>query len=265
MKKTGASSAACSATIGSPKSKGGDNPVTALECKNARQETAGLFFYFFASTRTAKTSRSKHTIRMDKPTNPTDQEISVALTGNEAEMLWAIEQIYERHQRGLFAKAFAVLRSREDAEDAVQKTVLAVYEKAKSRTWTLDAMLTSFLYRTARNKAVDIVRKRMQGQRIWDAIEEDQKGVLPVSADEVSDRLSKVEGQATFEKFVGSLSPKEKLVAEILGEYWLRCHTVASVEYIMERVSDATVASIKSLRKRVWTKMEIWVEKAEIL
>src|SRR6202012_5771519 len=99
----------------------------------------------------------------------------------------------------------------------------------------------------------------MQDQHIGDALEEEQKGVLPVTAEEISSGFSQTEGQANFKKFTGSLSPKEKLVAEILGEHWLRCHEVASVEYILERVSGATVTSVKSLRKRVWKKMEIWI------
>src|SRR5437899_2362366 len=129
---------------------------------------------------------SKHEIHMEKPDQPEDDEISRALTGSEAEIDWAIEQIYLKHGAGLYALAFAVLRSKADAEDAVQKAALVVYEKAMSGTWTLKAPLKSFLDRTVHNKAVDIVRERMRNKRLGDALGGEQKGVPPVSADEIS-------------------------------------------------------------------------------
>jgi DNA-directed RNA polymerase specialized sigma24 family protein len=204
---------------------------------------------------------------MDKPDYPEDDEISRALTGSETEIDWAIEQIYLKHGKRLYALAFAVLRSQEDTHEAVQDAILVLYEKAASAAWTLKAPLKSFLNSTVHYKAVDIIRKRMRHKRLGDALEEEQKGVPPVSVDEISSGLSEAEGIANFEKFVASLTPKEKLVAEILGEYWLRCHCVATVKYILERMgeTEATKMSVISLRKRVWGKMRMWIEKAEIL
>jgi DNA-directed RNA polymerase specialized sigma24 family protein len=204
---------------------------------------------------------------MDIPDYPEDDEISRALTASETEIDRAIGQIYQKHGKGLYALAFAVLRSQDDANDAVQDAMLVLYEKATRGTWTLEAPIKSFLKSTVHHKAVDIIRKRMQYKRLGDALEEGQKGTPSFSADEISSGLAVAEGIADFNNFVVSLTPKERLVADILGDHWLRLHCVASVKEILEKLdgTGATVASVKTIRKRIWPKMAEWIEKAEIL
>jgi hypothetical protein len=107
----------------------------------------------------------------------------------------------------------------------------------------------------------------MRYKRLRDALEEEQKDAPPFSADGVSSGLAAAEGMSDFNNFVASLTPKEKLVADILGDHWLCFHCVASVKEILEKLggTGATEASIKTIRKRIWPKMTMWIEKAEVL
>jgi DNA-directed RNA polymerase specialized sigma24 family protein len=103
---------------------------------------------------------------MDIPDYPEDDEISRALTASEAEIDCAIGQIYLKHGKGLYALAFAVLRSQEDACDAVQDAILVLYEKATHGEWTLEAPIKSFLNSTVHYLRVPFSRLCRQAQAL---------------------------------------------------------------------------------------------------
>jgi RNA polymerase sigma factor (sigma-70 family) len=208
--------------------------------------------------------------RMNQPNNPTD-DISIALTESGSQIEWAIEQIYERFENWLFAVAFAVLHSQSDAHDAVQEAILALYTKATSGKWNLDGSLFGFLKRIVRNKALDILRERTGYERLGEALEEEQttKRLIGEVTHEISPGLSKTEGTATFDEFIGSLTPMEKFGAEIIGQHWRNCGEVISVQEMLKQMTEmgltATRDSIKSLRKRIWRRLNAFNRKAELV
>jgi RNA polymerase sigma-70 factor, ECF subfamily len=68
----------------------------------------------------------------------------------------AFRQLASRYQRRLFAVCFRVLGDAEDAEDAVQETLVRLARTATS--FRGDAKLSTWLYRVARNVCTDRVR-----------------------------------------------------------------------------------------------------------
>jgi RNA polymerase sigma factor (sigma-70 family) len=85
---------------------------------------------------------------------PDEALVAFVLQGSEA----AFEAIYDRHHRGLIAFCRHMLRSREEAEDALQHTFAAAYRSliAGERPNALKA----WLYTIARNRCLTVLRAR---------------------------------------------------------------------------------------------------------
>jgi RNA polymerase sigma factor (sigma-70 family) len=85
---------------------------------------------------------------------PDEALVAHVLQGSEA----AFEVIYDRHHRGLIAFCRHMLRSREEAEDALQHTFAAAYRSltAGERPNALKA----WLYTIARNRCLTVLRAR---------------------------------------------------------------------------------------------------------
>src|SRR3954451_10194647 len=77
-------------------------------------------------------------------------------TGDDA----AFEALFDRHARGLVGFCRHLLGSREEAEDAVQHTVLCAYRAIRERDQHLD--LKPWLYTIARNRCLSILRARRE-------------------------------------------------------------------------------------------------------
>ncbi len=199
--------------------------------------------------------------------NPTDADISLALTGSEAEIDWAISQIARRHGGMLYARAFARLNSHSDAQDAVQDTIVTILEKATWREWRVSGPLEHYLSSTVRNKAVNIVRKRRKAneQHLGDMPFEEQKGMPSVPPDVVwgqmveSEKAS--EEDANFDGFVSSLKGKQKIVAEILNDFLLKHGRRPSMQEIADEMkklgdNDANITSVKSIMRELKLKLK---------
>jgi len=94
----------------------------------------------------------------DSESSPTDdfperETVRRALRGDDA----AFDEVVVLYGRRLYAIAYAVVQSRTEAEDVVQETFL----KAFARRWMIrdPEKFPAWLYRTARNQALDALRK----------------------------------------------------------------------------------------------------------
>jgi RNA polymerase sigma-70 factor (ECF subfamily) len=72
--------------------------------------------------------------------------------------LTAFDALFEKYRRGILAYASGMLGDRIEAEDVVQETFVELAKHIQS----IDAErgLSGWLYRVARNRAVDIIRRR---------------------------------------------------------------------------------------------------------
>lgn len=72
----------------------------------------------------------------------------------------AFTSFMQRHGNFLFANAVRMMRTRSDAEDAVQDTMLKVWQKADSWRPDTGATVRTWLYRIAHNVCIDMLRRR---------------------------------------------------------------------------------------------------------
>jgi RNA polymerase sigma-70 factor (ECF subfamily) len=75
----------------------------------------------------------------------------------------AFDVFVRRHGDFLFATAVRMMRTRPDAEDVVQETLLRIWQKAA--TWSPDggASVRTWTYRIAYNLCIDMLRRRRPG------------------------------------------------------------------------------------------------------
>jgi RNA polymerase sigma factor (sigma-70 family) len=85
---------------------------------------------------------------------PDEALVAFVLQGSEA----AFEAIYDRHHRGLIAFCRHMLRSREEAEDALQHTFAAAYRSLTAGE--RPNALKPWLYTIARNRCLTVLRAR---------------------------------------------------------------------------------------------------------
>lgn len=89
---------------------------------------------------------------------PVDPEAALVIRlgrGDES----ALDELYARLGGGVFATAFELLRSREEAEEVVQDTFLTLCRKAHLYN-TPERSPRAFIYTVARNKALSRLRRR---------------------------------------------------------------------------------------------------------
>lgn len=84
----------------------------------------------------------------------TDEGLMMACRQGRQE---ALEELYRRHHRAVFAFIFRLVHDRQLAEDLVQETFLRVYGSRKR--WQPKSKFTSWLYRIARNLCIDEKRR----------------------------------------------------------------------------------------------------------
>jgi RNA polymerase sigma-70 factor (ECF subfamily) len=86
--------------------------------------------------------------------NPIDLDLERARRGD----LEAFRVLVERHSREVFALAFRMTRSADDADDVVQETFIKAWRKLPD--FEARAAFGSWLYRIATNCAYDLLRHR---------------------------------------------------------------------------------------------------------
>jgi RNA polymerase sigma-70 factor (ECF subfamily) len=111
----------------------------------------------------------------------------------------AFDALYERYASRLYGFLAAMLRSRADAEDVFHEAFLASLE---AREVDLRAGgFRAWLYRIARNRALNVVRSKQRGERAISALEPAEP---PPSADE---RIAEREIGAALDGAIGRLPP----------------------------------------------------------
>jgi RNA polymerase sigma factor (sigma-70 family) len=94
----------------------------------------------------------------------------------------AFTAIYERHSRGLYRYILSILRNAEDANDAVQGTMMKALLAIPAKR--AEVPLRPWLYRIAHNEAISVQRR----QSSHGVLSEDAAGAGPDAHDEWADR-----------------------------------------------------------------------------
>ncbi|HXX59922.1 MAG TPA: sigma-70 family RNA polymerase sigma factor [Candidatus Sulfotelmatobacter sp.] len=90
------------------------------------------------------------------PSGRTDAELVAGLVAGDEDALGAL---YDRHADAIFRAAFRLLGDRGQAEDVLQETMLALWNRAETYDASV-ASLAAWLLTIARNRSVDRLRAR---------------------------------------------------------------------------------------------------------
>jgi RNA polymerase sigma-70 factor (ECF subfamily) len=88
-------------------------------------------------------------------TAPTDEDLAARFQQGDVE---AFESLVERYHRPLYHFAYRLLGRAEDAEDATQDTLVQVYGALPRAR--LDMPLKPWIYRIARNRCLDMLKRK---------------------------------------------------------------------------------------------------------
>ncbi len=166
----------------------------------------------------------------------------------------AFRELVEEFKDKVFSTCFHYLHNRLDAEDLAQEVFIEVHRSIKS--FKEDAQLSTWIYRIAVNKSLDLIRKRKRKKRFGYLIslgaDDDEKEIqIPISGNpqkdlEIKERMQLLNNALAklpeTQKTVITLSKYEgfsnKEIAEVMDT------SVSSVESLMHRAK-------KNLQKKL--------------
>jgi RNA polymerase sigma-70 factor (ECF subfamily) len=117
----------------------------------------------------------------------------------------AFEVLVEGYQPSVFAFAWSVTKNQEDARDVVQEVFLSVFSNLEG--FDCGRSFKNWLFVMARNKCLDVVRKRMTDRKSLLAIWRAQMPAVGAG----SPRPVRLEESALFASLLGRLRPKERV------------------------------------------------------
>jgi len=167
----------------------------------------------------------------------------------------AFRQLVESHKHDVYAFAFDLCGSREDAEDLSQEVFIKAFRSIGG--FRADAKLGSWLYRITMNTHIDNTRRkpiRLVSLDAPPAGSDDEAPVqLPPSRGERPDeRAGAVRFQADVERALATLSPQERSVFVLRHYHDLRIREISESMSIAEgTVKSLLFRSIRKLRDRL--------------
>lgn len=180
-------------------------------------------------------------------TTRTDEELAQALKRGEEP---AFDELVRRHQGRVYAVAFRLTSSREDALDVAQEALLKAYRKIDS--WEPTGGFLSWLMRLTSNQAIDHLRRRKRHQH--QSLEEAQGGAERAAAAEkvgmdVARQAQAQEIESRVQAALSVLSPAQRTV------FVLRHYEGMALAEIAP-VLGCTVGSVKVHLFRALKKMQ---------
>ena len=168
---------------------------------------------------------------------PDEALVALVLQGSEA----AFEAIYDRHHRGLIAFCRHMLRSREEAEDALQHTFAAAYRSLTSGG-DRPAALKPWLYAIARNRCLTVIRARRTRDEVAD-------GEAPGDGAVVEGLTEAVQRRADLRDLVADLHrlPEDQRAAIVMFEMGDQSH--AEIAEVLDVKSEKVKALVFQARE----------------
>ncbi len=180
---------------------------------------------------------------METYVNFTD-DLLVALLkeGNQA----AYAEIYNRYKGVLYRHALTMLNNKEEVNDIIHELFLALWIKREELQ--VNIKLSSYLYRSVRNRILDYIARNKFVTAYIDSIQEYIQAAVPITEQEV--RLSEL--KALIEREVAALPPKMREIFEMSRKLELSNKEIAA----QLNISDKTVKkqinnALKILRPKI--------------
>ena len=153
------------------------------------------------------------------------------------------EHIYQQHVRQVYGYLFSIMGNVQDAEDICGQTFLAVYETL--HTFRGDSSIKSWIFRIARNKAMDHFRKRKR-------IVTGELPEIPQNHDPLNGVIQSEQVQV-LAKLMKALPENE---VELLRLRFLAQMTFADMADFLGRNEDAVKKSVYRLIDRLKNQVE---------
>lgn len=184
---------------------------------------------------------------MAHPSPHTDQELLEQIAASDQK---AFDLLFGRYRNRLFSYLLKVTKSRETAEEIVLDVFLKIWQ-GRSLLNEIDNF-EAFLFRIARNKALDFLRwtqKRQTAQiELWNRMQEDS---IAESAD---NKLLLRHTEEAIQYAVKQLSPQRKMVFQLSREHGLTYEQIAERMHISSHtVRNHLAASLQFIRSHLAT------------
>ena len=116
---------------------------------------------------------------------------------------FAIEELYNKYNKVIFAIAFSILKNNEDAEDIVQNVIVKIYNLDKEKLPKENE--ATWLYTVTKNEALEVIRKNNKQACLEDIYE------IEDNNNEIDEAIDK----ENFNKLISTLNDKEKEIISL--------------------------------------------------
>jgi len=144
----------------------------------------------------------------------------------------------------LFRLALRITLNREDAEDAVQETMIRVWKKRD--TWDKIDSMEAFCFTTCRNMAIDKTRRAGNNDTSLEEIK--QNGAAPLYAATPEDKAVNKDRVNVIKTIIDSLPEKQKTAVQLRD---FEGKSYKEIAQIMEITEDQVKVSIFRARQTI--------------
>ncbi|MCK4695818.1 MAG: sigma-70 family RNA polymerase sigma factor [Candidatus Cloacimonetes bacterium] len=166
------------------------------------------------------------------------------------------EVILRRENKKIFNYLLKILRNREDAEDILQETFVAFYKKMNNID---DLTCTSYLFRTAHNKALNLIKSKKRKDKFSITIE---------NMDQVEEKSTQSSSGKNnlVKEALRELNPQQALLIELQFYQKMSYKQIAEVlETTVSAVDSKLVRAKKKLKKNLERKKKSQENESKIV
>jgi RNA polymerase sigma-70 factor (ECF subfamily) len=160
----------------------------------------------------------------------------------------AFSELYEKYSSLLYAHAYKMLNSREDAKDIVQDLFFNLWEKRMDLE--IRQSLSSYLYTSVRNRILDQMAKEKNRMRFLNSLQ----SFLDEGVETTEAQVRETELKEIIENEVAQLPEKMRLVFTLSR----------NEELSHKEIAEALQVSDKTVKKQVSNALSILKKKLEI-
>jgi RNA polymerase sigma-70 factor (ECF subfamily) len=161
----------------------------------------------------------------------------------------AFGDLLARHRDALFAFCYHLLGSFDDAEDAVQETLIRASEKFDDFVDKGSGSFRAWLVKIARNEVIDTIRKRRRNRQFPFDSEPEVIDSSPTPEEHAMRRSDR----ETFHALISKLQPDQRAVLE----YRVADLSTAEIAELM----GTSEANVRQIQKRAVHSARVWLPK----
>ncbi|HDM42956.1 MAG TPA: RNA polymerase sigma factor [Firmicutes bacterium] len=171
--------------------------------------------------------------------------INRVISGDER----AFEQIVDDCKNMVFSIAIGILKSEQEAEDCAQETFVAAYENIHK--FDGRARLSTWIYRIAYNRAIDMLRRRKRRRAV--SIDDDD---FPEVVDKGVDLSDEVERVDMVERVKGLIDTLPERYREVLYLYYIMQRSYEETAEVMGLPLGTVKTNIHRAKKLLLDKIK---------